>query len=216
MKNDVIRGAVLIGAAIVVALVSNALASRQRKLVLPGYYPNATKVTREAEPPRPAPAPAVMPIDVPAAAPVEPAATPSRPKNPKPQQPATRSFPPHPDQPYVEIGYDDVAYLHRQGALFLDARRTSIFEQGHIAGARPYSVWESDIDEKVNRLFEERNDPRQQLEPVVIYCSGGDCEDSHMLSQKLWGVGFNNVYVYKDGFPDWQTRGGATETGAAP
>ena len=26
-------------------------------------------------------------------------------------------------------------------------------------------------------------DPKQ---PVVIYCSGGDCEDSHMLAQKLF------------------------------
>ncbi|MFP5247921.1 MAG: rhodanese-like domain-containing protein [Thermoanaerobaculia bacterium] len=52
--------------------------------------------------------------------------------------------------------------------------------------------------------------------PIVIYCSGGACEDSHMLADKLWGIQFNNVYVYKDGFPDWQKRGGAVRTGAQP
>ena len=109
-----------------------------------------------------------------------------------------------------------MATLHAAGALFLDARRTSVYEEGHIAGARPFSVWESDIDEKVNKLFAERSDPRDQEKPIVIYCSGGDCEDSHMLAQKLWGIQFNNVYVYKDGFPDWQKRGLPIHTGSAP
>jgi rhodanese-related sulfurtransferase len=98
--------------------------------------------------------------------------------------------------------------------LFLDARRTAAFEESHIAGARPFSVWEADVDAKVNALYEERQDAQDQ--PIVIYCTGGACEDSHMLSQKLWGIQFNNVYVYKDGFPDWQKRGGAVRSGAQP
>jgi rhodanese-related sulfurtransferase len=125
-------------------------------------------------------------------------------------------FTPHPDRASVDISGDDAAALHAAGALFLDARRTSIFEQGHIAGARSFSVWESDIDDKVNALYGERSDPAEQNKPIVIYCSGGACEDSHMLAQKLWGIQFNNLYVYKDGFPDWQKRGGAVRTGANP
>ncbi len=125
-------------------------------------------------------------------------------------------FTPHPEKAYVEIGGADVAALHSAGALFLDARRTSVFEQGHVAGARSISVWESDLEDKVRRLFDERSDAPEQAKPVVIYCSGGDCEDSHMLAEKLWGIQFNNVYVYKDGFPDWQKRGGAVRTGTAP
>jgi len=139
-------------------------------------------------------------------------ASPKQPSNPA----TTQSFPAHPDKPYIEIQYDAVKQLHDKGVLFLDARRTSVYEQGHIAGARPFSVWESDIDEKVNKLFEERGDPKQQAEPIVVYCSGGDCEDSHMLAQKLWGIQYNNVYVYKDGFPDWQKHGAAIHTGSTP
>ena len=126
-------------------------------------------------------------------------------------------FAPHEKQPYVELHGDDVAFLHSRGALFLDARRTSVYEAGHIAGAQPYSVWEADVDDKVNKLYETRgNDPKLANEPIVIYCSGGDCEDSHMLAQKLWGIQFNNVYVYKDGFPDWQQHGAPVHTGANP
>jgi rhodanese-related sulfurtransferase len=125
-------------------------------------------------------------------------------------------FQPHPDKPYVEISGEDAARLYAKGVLFLDARRSAAYEEGHIAGARPFSVWEADVDDKVNALFEERQDPAEQNKPIVIYCTGGACEDSHMLAQKLWGVQFNNVYVYKDGFPDWQKRGGAVRTGGTP
>ncbi len=88
-----------------------------------------------------------------------------------------------------------------------------MYQQGHIAGARPFSVWESDVDDKVQAFFQEGRD---QSQPVVVYCSGGDCEDSHTLAQKLYFVGFDNVLVYKDGFPDWQKRNLPIHTGAAP
>ncbi len=139
------------------------------------------------------------------------------------QQPATTTpsrsenilgrFPPHKDKAYIEISGNDVAWLHSKGVLFLDARRSKVYEEGHIAGARSFSVWESDVDDKLKQLLDEGRD---QDAPIVIYCSGGDCEDSHMLAEKLWGVFFSNVLVYKDGFPDWQKRGGAVRTGTRP
>ena len=137
-------------------------------------------------------------------------------KTAPPAPDALARFTAHPDKPYIEIGGDDVALLHARGVLFLDARRTSVFEEGHIAGARSFPVWEADVDDRVNALFNERSDPSDQNKPIVIYCSGGACEDSHMLAQKLWAIQFNNVYVYKDGFPDWQKRGGGVHTGAQP
>ncbi|HEU4520697.1 MAG TPA: rhodanese-like domain-containing protein, partial [Thermoanaerobaculia bacterium] len=167
------------------------------------------------------PGPGQPPIEIPTATIERPAVTKAEAPKPAPapapaapQVPLAQQFPPHPDKAYVEIGYDDVALLHRRGALFLDARRTSVYEEGHIAGSRPFSVWESDVDDKVMKLFDERGDPEQQNQPIVIYCSGGACEDSHMLAEKLWGIQFNNVYVYKDGYPDWVSRGGATRRGS--
>ena len=220
MNRPIVQAVLIVLIASVIAVVANAVAGRERKLVLPGFYPNALRV-----PERVAEKPAALPVVVPqpVTATVAPAVTPAvtattatvapvvtAPKK-APQPPAiTRQFLPHPDKASEDIGYAEAAHLHAKGALFLDARRTSVFEDGHIAGARPFSVWESDVDDKVNKLFEERPDPDQQNQPIVIYCSGGACEDSHMLAQKLWGIQFNNVYVYKDGFPDWVKRGGPT------
>ena len=120
-----------------------------------------------------------------------------------------KSFPPH-NKPYVEISGDDAAWLVAHGVLTLDARRTKDYEQGHIVRARSFSVWESDIDARVTALVGEGRDGSI---PVVLYCSGGDCEDSHMLARKLFGAGFNNLLVYSDGWPDWQKRGGKSTTG---
>jgi rhodanese-related sulfurtransferase len=233
IRRHLLEAVTIIAAAVICAVVANAMASRERKLVLVGNYPNAQKVpVRSAEPltatvatATVAPLPVVTTATTATIAPVVVPTSTTSPKVAAVKPPAAaapvaqdplKRFPAHPDKPYVELHGDDVAWLHSHGALFLDARRTSVYEQGHITGARTYSVWEADIDDKVNKLYEERNDPRAQLQPIVIYCSGGDCEDSHMLAQKLWGVQFNNIYVYKDGFPDWQKRGGPAKTGSTP
>jgi rhodanese-related sulfurtransferase len=255
LKNSLVRAVVLIGVALVLAIVTNGFASRTRRLMLPGFYPNALQVPpAQAElvpPPGVAPPVTVTTATVTAAVapvvtqtvpppqttttapphttttaapvPVPPTTTTAR-STPTPAPPPAAlapadplaRFKAHPDQPYVEISGADAAMLHANGVLFLDARRTAVYEAGHVAGARSFSVWESDVDEKVNALYNERSDPRDQDRPIVIYCSGGACEDSHMLAQKLWGIQFNNLYVYKDGFPDWQERGGAVRTGGQP
>jgi len=178
--RDAIAILVIAGTA---AAISNAIAGPERRLHWVGAY--SEKAPDRA---KPAAAPlAVTPAN--AAATGEPG----------------KAFAPHPARAWVEVSGDDVAALFSRGdVLFLDARRSSVYREGHISGARSMSVWEADVDDKVKALFAEGRD---QSAPIVVYCSGGDCEDSHMLGQKLYFVGFDNVLVYKDGFPDWQKRG---------
>ena len=126
---------------------------------------------------------------------------------------AASDFPPHPDKPWAEISPEQTKLLFDRGTLFLDARRTSVYRDGHIRGARSLSVWEADLDGKLLALSQEGLDPSR---PVVAYCSGGDCEDSHQLGERLWSIGFNNVLVYRDGFPDWEKRGWPIEKGPKP
>jgi rhodanese-related sulfurtransferase len=131
------------------------------------------------------------------------------PKAPAPATPAATAaapsdFPPHPDKPFLEISPEQAKVLFDRGALFADARRTEVFREGHVRGARSFSVWEADLDGKLLALSQEGRDLTQ---PIVAYCSGGDCEDSHQLAERLWSIGFNNVLVYRDGFPDWEKRG---------
>ena len=184
---------VLLIVSVVLAAISNALAGPERKLRWAG-------TNTDADAPRPA-----APTAVAASAP-----TPAFPGAPG----LDASFPPHPDKAWVEITGEDAVRLQEQKSVpFLDARRTSVYRQGHIPGARPFSVWEADVDDKVKALFAEGRD---QASPIVVYCSGGDCEDSHNLAENLYRVGFDNVLVYKDGFPDWEKRNLPVTKGSEP
>jgi len=188
-RRAALRALILLALGVATAVVSNLTASAQRRLAWVGDYPNAL----------------ILPAKAPAAPVSEP------PSGDAPSSAAAgKSFPPHPDQPAVEVSGDDARLLYERKTLFLDARRTKVYEEGHVAGARSFPVWESDIDDRIKALYEEGLD---QNAPIVAYCSGGACEDSHMLAQKLYMLGFDNVLVYKDGFPDWQRRGLPIETG---
>jgi len=194
---------ILVLLAVVCAAVSNLAATKERKMAWVGTYSRALDTAPAAGEAVSVPAPAASaapnaaPTLVPAAAANAPAKT----------------FAPHPDRASVEIGTDDAEQLYGEKRLFLDARRTTVYADGHIPGARSFPIWESDIADRVKAFYEEGLD---QNAPIVIYCSGGDCEDSHMLAEKLYMVGFNNLLVYKDGFPGWQKRGLPSVKGPKP
>jgi rhodanese-related sulfurtransferase len=224
--SNIARVVVLIVLAAGAAALSNVAASTERKLAWVGSYPRALDVGAPTVEPAPAAAatPAAASPDVgtaPTASPAPDSGTAVAaggvpgvsPPAASPDVDLAKSFPPHPDKASVEITPADVQLLHRRGVLFLDARRSSVYAEGHIAGARSLPVWESDIDARVKGLYEEGLDQRA---PVVIYCSGGNCEDSHTLAQKFWNIGLNNALVYKDGFPDWVARKQAVNKGSNP
>lgn len=119
-------------------------------------------------------------------------------------------FPPLLDRAYAEIDAEEARWLQRHGALVLDARRSAAHAQGRLPGARSLSVWEDGLAEKLVRLDAEGWDPRA---PVVIYCAGGGCDDSHRLAEKLWPLGWRNLRIYTGGFPDWEARGWPVERG---
>jgi rhodanese-related sulfurtransferase len=251
LRRFLAEAGALLGLAVACALVSNAFAGKERKVALPGDYPNATGFVARPEPApfapfEPAPddpvpvsaaegpgaAAAPPPAEaLPAAGPSSPAVPglearrsapipaqariPAQAPAPAPQGPASPAdllarFPAH-GQPWVEISGDAAAWLHARGALFLDARRSREYAQGHIAGSLAFPIWESEVVKgRIEALVAEGRDGNL---PVVLYCSGGDCEDSHMLAQSLFGAGFENLLVYRDGYPDWIARGGAVAAG---
>ncbi len=227
------------------AIISNLVAGRERKLAVVGRYANALTFPQPGAAavvpsPDPRPAPQLTAAAPPASAdrPSPPTAAPvRRPASPAPPPPSLAPtapvaggapaspssfavlgsellarFPPHPDRPFAGISGADALWAQGKGIPFLDARRTKVYEEGHVAGARSFSVWESDIDQKV---FAFQDEVGKDL-PVVLYCSGGDCEDSHMLADKLFGAGLTNVIVYIDGWPDWVKRGGPVRAGPTP
>ncbi|MDX1583677.1 MAG: rhodanese-like domain-containing protein [Thermoanaerobaculia bacterium] len=216
LRRFLIEGATLIISAIILGLVANVMAGTERQVSLAAANAPERRVEsrtgQETEP---------MPVieegaerapqpTAPARAEADAQTSPAESTKASKEEMLER-FPPSPDVPAEDIHTEDAKWLWDQGALFLDARRTSIYQQGHIPGARPFAIWEADIEKKVKDLSTEGLDPDI---PIVIYCSGGECEDSHLLAQKLWGMFFNNLLVYHEGFPGWKDAGYPVDRGA--
>lgn len=190
------------------AAVSNALAGPRRHL---NWFP------RSIAPPVPSPPPSPQPVrPIEAQSPPRQGAGGDSPRRRKAHEALAElylRYPADPARPIREVGSSDAKWLHERGALFLDARRSEAFEQGHIADARSIPFWEEDLAEKVAQVFASCSDPAL---PVVVYCSGGDCRDSHLLAEKLWLAGFRTLLTYQSGFPDWKARGWPVRHGGAP
>lgn len=93
------------------------------------------------------------------------------------------------------------ALFDKGDVLFVDARSQNHYGNGHIPGAvsLPVGQFEERIESFLNRY------PLEQ--PIVTYCSGRTCEDSHELARFLSDLGFTNVRIFIDGLPGWEAEG---------
>jgi len=89
--------------------------------------------------------------------------------------------------------------LYDQGALFIDARDSSVFHDAHIQNAINIP-WESYSNEQIALSLEDI--PYDQI--VITYCSGGDCTLSLDLADYMFNeLGFEKILVFEGGYPKW-------------
>lgn len=105
--------------------------------------------------------------------------------------------------------FQDPGYV--QGDIvFLDARNETQYKAGHIPGAQ---------------LFDHYRAPQYlpsvlavclSAGRIVVYCGGGECEDSEFAAIILRdaGVPVEKILVYADGFRAWKQAGLPVEVGA--
>lgn len=88
----------------------------------------------------------------------------------------------------------------------IDAREPGEYAAGRIAGAIniPPSEFFGKIPDVVNQRL------ARDL-PVVVYCTGGNCDASKLVALRLKEFGFSQTYVYEDGFNGWTKAGEAVE-----
>lgn len=120
-----------------------------------------------------------------------------------------------PKYPYQTIDYDGVVGVLKDPDtqtglnVIVDARNDHAYADGHIPGAvqcDPYDVpqyWD-----RVGPLV-------MGAMKVVVYCGGGDCEDSAYMCRELvnQGVPMEAIYLYAGGWNEWQAKHGSVETG---
>lgn len=211
-RSAPLRALVLAGMACVAALLSNLAASWTRRLAWAGsgaQFPASTPPLRTAPPPEPlAPPPiAQEPVQDRPRGDLPPA--PRKTPTPASRPADSREIPL--SSPIREISGQEAWEAFQSGAPFLDARRSLEFAEGHIAGAWSTPVWEADLDDRL-LAFKAARRPGAD-DPIVLYCSGWDCRDSHLLAEKLLREGYFHLLIFRDGFPAWVAQGHPTEKG---
>ena len=209
LRSTFVQAAALAALAVAAALIANAVGPATRRLAWFGSVPALSG-------PDPA---AASPAEPPAAvAPRNQPGTPTRPARPAPPagNRAAGATPPAgapaaAPTPIRDISGAEAWALFQGGTPFLDARRSAEYAEGHIARAWCAPVWESDLDDRL-LTFKASRRPGPE-DPIVIYCSGGDCRDSHLLATRLLNEGYFHLLVYGGGYPDWVAQGRPVEKG---
>lgn len=94
-----------------------------------------------------------------------------------------------------------------QSATFIDSRKMESYEAAHIPGAFKIELHDfSTRDPQVLMLV-----PRDSN--IIVYCNGGNCDESVKVAEMLNNSGYKKVYVLHDGLPGWKAMGWPTETG---
>jgi len=85
-------------------------------------------------------------------------------------------------------------------AVFVDARSYEAFIDGHIKDA--ISIPTGQFIEFIDHF----KTKYPSTTPVITYCSGRECNDSHELAQYLIGEGYTNVKIFIDGYQEWEKK----------
>ena len=89
-------------------------------------------------------------------------------------------------------------FYDRKEAVFVDARDGTTYSAGHMKGAESLPVGEAEA--KVRQL--KGKVPLTSI--LVVYCNGYDCHDSMDLGKKLLKAGYQTVFVFEGGYPEWK------------
>jgi rhodanese-related sulfurtransferase len=128
---------------------------------------------------------------------------------------AVSAGPAHTKRGLPLIAYDEVSTLfhdprYAQGlVVFIDARDESHYAAGHIPGAHLFDHYHMD------RHTTDVLAVTPLAERIVVYCNGGDCEDSELAALDLMSLGVpaDKLSIYGGGITEWQQRRQPTEKG---
>jgi rhodanese-related sulfurtransferase len=105
------------------------------------------------------------------------------------------------NSPVPVIGLEEARRDFEKGAaLFADARPKSAYLSGHIPGAvnldpDEFDAWSGDFFAKTS--------PDQR---IITYCDGERCSLSLELAEKLTWMGYEKVFLLKNGWGKWKAH----------
>ncbi|MGI6455213.1 MAG: rhodanese-like domain-containing protein [bacterium] len=116
--------------------------------------------------------------------------------------PLIRPSAPPVEEEYTVLSTEDVNQMLNAGeAIFIDARDPNEYAVGHIPGAlnlpaNSFAETYAEIGDALPRDF-----------PLVIYCQGGACDQSHEVLEQLEQLDFQMLFLYQEGWNAWSEAG---------
>jgi rhodanese-related sulfurtransferase len=88
----------------------------------------------------------------------------------------------------------------KKDMMLIDARPTARkFNPGHIPGA--VNIPDSNFEQMKDQL------PQDKSTLLLYYCEGPSCVLSHNSAKKAEALGYTNIKVYTNGYPEWVAKG---------
>jgi len=96
--------------------------------------------------------------------------------------------------------------------LFVDARNDQAYAQGHIPGAVQCDHYR--LEEFIDSVCQAAD----CAEKVIVYCEGGECEDSILLCRELLmaDIPRDKLYLFQGGCQEWSANDMPCEKGDSP
>jgi rhodanese-related sulfurtransferase len=119
-------------------------------------------------------------------------------------------------QGYQVMAHDAVVALQSspqyalEQVVLVDARADEPYQEGHIPGAYQLDHY------RVDQYLPEVLPVCQAAETIVVYCNGGECEDSKLAVNDLMAAGIQptRMHVYLGGITAWKNHQMPMERGA--
>jgi len=108
----------------------------------------------------------------------------------------------------IQLFHD--SHLIPGAIIFIDARDEGHYREGHVPGAYEFDPYHPET------YFPVVMPACRAAEQIVIYCNGGDCDDSKTAALLLEQVGIpdQKLFIYGGGITEWTSTHQPVETGA--
>lgn len=105
------------------------------------------------------------------------------------------------DERWTLVDADTVLeHINNGTAMLIDARSESVHKEAHILGS--INIPEENLPDSLMEYQEFL--PRDLL--MIVYCGGGNCDQSVTVLEMMDGLGFEKLGLYKEGWEDWQAK----------
>ena len=112
---------------------------------------------------------------------------------------------------FGKFGYDmktriisvlEASKLKDEGAALVYVLPKEYFDAGHIEGSTNISVYDDDFASKIKEAFENKADH------IVLYGKNKNYIASDLAYQKMYDLGYENIYSFKEGLEVWKEQMG--------